>query len=166
MAEVISGTYDFIGGVVRLVRDSNLSLSELHAIRRAAAAARDSRQTPDVFAAANPAAAPIINLLIQHGKGRDWLVVFLMVLTIVISYMQNAEYHTDDEHQATKPPPAVTTQLLTTQDLTQIEQRIEHRLAADTPAAGSIRRPPTTSARQPKRKRPKHYGQSKRRRHR
>ncbi len=119
-----------------------------------------------MFAAANPAAAPIINLLIQQGKGRDWLVVLLMVLTIVISYMQNAEYHEDDERQATKLPPAVTTQILTTRDLTQIEQRIEHRLMSEARAATSVRRPQTSSTRQPKRKQPKRYGRSKRRRHR
>jgi hypothetical protein len=114
-----------------------------------------------VFAATNPAAAPIVNLLIQQGKGRDWLVVLLMVLTIVISYMQNAEYHAEDEHQAAAHPPSITTQALNPSDITQLQQRIERRLEAPQAPAVQHGRPAHL-----KRKQPKRYGKTKRKRHR
>ncbi len=155
MAQIVSGTYDFVGGVVRLVRDANLSLADLSAIRHAAQEARRTGQTQEAFVAANPNATPIVQFLIQHGKEHDWLVILLMILAIVIPALQSAEYRAVDERAANSRPP-LTTQALSPETVAQIERRIETKLK---PSQRAQERTPLRA----KRKQPKRHGKNKRR---
>lgn len=169
-ANIVSGTYDFVDGVVRLVRDANLTLAQVNELRRAAAQARRTGQVAEEFISANPVAAPIVNLLVQQAPGRDWLIVLLMVLTIVVGVLQmgqNAEYHADDQRQR-KATPTPSTLTLTNRQLDQITQRVTAKLqmrrnrhhlggAATRPQAGNTAR---------KKRPPKRYGQAKHKRRR
>jgi hypothetical protein len=130
-------------------------LAELNEIREAANQAQRSEQTPEAFAAANPAVAPIINLIVQQKPDRDWLVILLMVLAIVIPYLQNAEDHRHAEREA-HAPAVRTTQQLVPQTLAAIERRIEQRLEHDRRGTA-----PRNTPRQAKRKKQKRYGHAK-----
>ncbi len=107
-AEIASGTYDFVGGVVRLARDANLTLADIARLRRAAKEARQSKQAPEDFAAENPQLAPIVNLIIQQAPGREWLAILVTVLTCIVGYLQSADYHAEDEQRAAVHPPEST----------------------------------------------------------
>jgi hypothetical protein len=129
-ASIVSGTYDFVGGVVRMVRDANLTLADVNALRRAAAQARETGQAPEEFVAANPAAAPIVNLIVQQRPGRDWLIVFLMVVTVVISYLQNAKYHAEDQQQQ-RSAATPTTLVLTEGQVSKIAREVGTKLRTE-----------------------------------
>jgi len=159
-ATINSGTYDFVGGIVRVVRDANLSLSDLNAIRAAAAHARRTGQTPEAFATAHPAAAPIVNLIVQQRALTQWLAILVAVLGIVINHLENAERQAQGP-QAHARPPALTTKMLSREAMTSMERRIEHQVEQRFTGRLGGRSRPTT-----KRKQPKQYGQAKRKRHR
>jgi hypothetical protein len=151
--------------VVRLVRDAGLGLAEVNEIRRAANQARKTGQAPEEFIAANPAVAPIVNLIIQQGRGRDWFVMLLMVLAIIVPYLQNAEYHTEEERQRAALRPA-TTQVLSESALSAIERELGARVRAEQAqhfGSPAIRQHTKTTR---KRRPPKRHGKTKRKRHR
>jgi hypothetical protein len=156
-AEIVSGTYDFVGGVVRLARDANLTLADIARLRKAAKDARRAGQTPDDFAAENPQLAPIVNLIIQQAPGREWLAIVLTVLACIVGYLQSAEYHAEDEQHAAHPP--VSTLVLSDGQIKAIGEAVTVQLAPKS-------RTPAQRSKQPKRtKRPgKTYGKNKRHR--
>jgi hypothetical protein len=156
-AKVITGTYDFVDDLVHLVRDANLSHRDVIDLRRAAEQAREAGKAPEDFAAENPAVAPIINILIQQQRqGRDALVVFLMVLTILIPFLQSARYHGEDQHQQQAAPPP-TTRMLRDHDAQRIANQLERKINPGLAA------PEAKKAAARRKRPPKKYGKNKRR---
>jgi hypothetical protein len=162
-ADIVSGTYDFVGGVIRLVRDANLTLSQIEELRRAAKEARKTGQQPDAFVSAHPDLAPIVKLIIEQRPGRDWLVILLMVLAIVVPYLQNAKYHAEDRQQAAPPTP--TTLVLTQGDLDAITRDVTATLRTSTAQKSPpAPRPKSQGSKPARKKRPgKQHGKNKRR---
>jgi hypothetical protein len=126
-AVIETGTYHFIGDLVLKVREAGWTLDEVLELRDAALAAQGSSAlSADEFAAANPNAAPIIQFVVQQG-GRDWLVVFLTVVTIVLGYLQLRAA----EHPPEAPPPATTT--LTDDDVHRLADQVAEEIKATKP---------------------------------
>jgi hypothetical protein len=165
MADVVSGTYDFVGEVVRRVRDANLSLRQVNEIRRAAQQARKGDQTAEEFVQANPAVAPVVKLIAQQAPGRDWLMILLMVLAIVIPYLQNAAYHADDQRQQATRPPQTTT-ALSDRQVARIEQQVIARLQTASGESSARANRPQGGKPARRNREPKQYGQNKRKRRR
>jgi hypothetical protein len=158
-AQIINGTYDFVGDVVRMVRSADLSLAEVVDLQRAVKAAR-SGDDPEAFAAEHPNLAPVVQQIILQAPGRDWVTMLVMVLAIVIPYLQARAYH-QDEVRARDAPHAqpVTTTSLTDEEIAKIaarlEQRLDHRVKPPVPA--------TPRDAQRKKRPGKTYGKTKRR---
>jgi len=130
MADIISGTYEFVGGVVRMVRDAGLTLADVNALRRAAEQARRTHQPAEDFASENPAAAPIINLIVQQKPERDWLMILIVVLGIIIPYLQNASYHAEDA-EPQRAASAPTTLVISDSEVQTIEKDLVTKLRTD-----------------------------------
>jgi hypothetical protein len=158
-AAIVSGTYDLVGGVVRLVRDADLTLAQVRELGRAAAEARKGGQAANDFVAENPRAAPIVNLIVQQAGGRDWLMILIAVLAIVIPYLQHAQFHADDRQERRSSPP--TTVDLSDEDVDTLAEKIGRKIQSTT-SEPPPKRTPKPQAR-PK-KRPKTYGKTKRHR--
>jgi hypothetical protein len=155
MAKIVDGTYDFVGGIVRLARDADLTLADVARLRQAAKAARRAQQAPEDFAAANPELAPLVNLIVQQKPGRDWLVILLMVLAIVVPYLRTAEQDQQQQPRTTTP----TTLVLSDREIVAIERAVGARLEPKTTRPRPTQRP----AKRPKRP-AKKYGRNKRHR--
>jgi hypothetical protein len=155
-AKIVDGTYDFVGGVVRLARDADLTLADINRLRIAAKRARQSKQAPDDFLAANPELAPIVNLIVQQKPGRDWLVILLMVLAIIVPYLRSAEQGAQQQAHAATP----TTLVLTDGEIATIEKAVEAKIERKVSAM-----PRPTAKPKKREKRPgKKYGRNKRHR--
>ncbi len=159
-ARIVSGTYDFIGGVVRVVRDADLSIAQLNHLRQAASQARRTGQSPQEFVEANPEMAPVINLMLQQPAGRDWLILLLAVLAIVIPFVQAAEYHAEDEAREARTNP--TTLVINEREINALASRIAVQVEKDT-AHESTTGKDVNAQKRPKRP-GKTYGKNKRRR--
>jgi len=158
---IVSGTYDIdIDGIVRLVRDADLTLAEIARLRGLVREARKSGQTSEDFAAANPELAQIVNLIIQQAPGRDWLMILLAVLALVVPCLQNAEYHAEDEQRQAHPT-TPTTLVLTDGQIRAIGEAVKAEI--EPRVAGKRPRPSHKARKRPKRP-GKQYGQNKRHR--
>ena len=157
-ASIVSGTYDIdIDGIVRLVRDADLTLAEIARLRSLVREARKSGQTSEDFAAANPELAQIVNLIIQQAPGRDWLMILITVLTLVFTSLQSAHYHAEDEQRQARP----TTLVLSDGQIRAIGEAVKAEIEPG--IAGKRPRPPRKVRKRPKRP-GKTYGQNKRHR--
>jgi hypothetical protein len=83
--DIVSGTYDFVGGMVRLVRDADLSLSRIRELSRQVIPGASAQD----FAEANPDVAAIVQAIAEaaaaRGHGGQWVRDFLLVLSIVMA---------------------------------------------------------------------------------
>jgi hypothetical protein len=152
IANVISGTYDFIGDVVRMVRASDLTLDVLREAKAAAEAARASAMSAEAFATANPRLAPIVNVIVEQKGNRDWLAIFIAVLTLMPYLVPEP---------ADAPPTPPTTRSLSDDDVERISGDVAQRLAW----TSSRQAPPRRERGGARKKRPaKTHGRDKRRR--
>ncbi|MGN6867989.1 MAG: hypothetical protein ACTHMY_06250 [Solirubrobacteraceae bacterium] len=164
MADIVAGTYDFIGNVVRLVRDANLTLGEVNNLRRAAQQARQSGRSAEDFAAANPTIAPIVRVIVQQDHSGQALAILIAVLLAVVGYLQAATYHADEQRAQPARPPQ-TTIALSDRQVARIEQQVIAKMETRSHQAATVKtKPPTRSAR--KKRPPKEFGKNKKKRHR
>jgi hypothetical protein len=91
---MVSGTYSLVSGLLRMVRDTDVTVEQLRRLRDAAEAARQ-RDTPALedLLADEPSLIPFVNEVARHFPGQPLLLMLLVVLGVLLPYMEAAAHH-------------------------------------------------------------------------
>jgi hypothetical protein len=163
-ADIVPGTYDFVGDVIRLVRSADLSAEQVAALAAVLTEAQDRGEVPDPadVTQAHPEFAAIIQALTEATKDQkrrdNWVQALVVLLTILASYLISEREMQQAERQHQESQRQASTRTLSDEDAERLGAEFARKFKS---VIGST--PPQTKSKQ-RRRPPKTYGKNKKHR--